>query len=161
MRDLVAELGKTACIDTKRVYATGLSNGGAMAHLLACKAADVFAATAPVSMGNGVTDCNPSRPISVLMTRDMSDPLVSYGGGGLLGFPSAMADFDMWKMLDGCVGSPETGANSHCQIYTDCDAGVEVQLCSTTSAGHVLYANSDGVDVPEIVWQSFLRQTLP
>jgi polyhydroxybutyrate depolymerase len=53
---VVARLQQDACIDAKRIYATGLSNGGAMAHLLGCRAADLFAATAPVSMGNGTPD---------------------------------------------------------------------------------------------------------
>jgi polyhydroxybutyrate depolymerase len=158
MRQLVDKIEGQACIDTKRVYATGLSNGGAMSHLLACKAADVFAATAPVSMGNGTIPCAPSRPISVIMFRDMSDPLVSYTGGL---FPSAMADFDQWKMLAGCDGTAEMTQNGHCQLYTGCGAGTEVELCTTTSAGHVLYPNSDGVMVPDVAWESFSRQALP
>ncbi len=37
------------CIDRSRVYATGMSNGGWMSHRLACQAADMFAAVAPVA----------------------------------------------------------------------------------------------------------------
>ena len=48
-RALVAQVSTTACIDPKRVYATGFSMGGGMAHYLACHAADVFAAVAPAS----------------------------------------------------------------------------------------------------------------
>lgn len=92
-----------ACIDPKRVYVTGISNGGAMSHLLACKEAGVFAASAPVSMGNGTTPCMPSRPISVVMFRGEMDDLVAYNGGT---FPSAMANFDMWKDINGCIGTP-------------------------------------------------------
>src|SRR6185295_18438136 len=69
LRVVVARTHADGCIDPKRVYATGLSNGGAMSHLLACRAADVFAATAPVSMGNSTIPCTPSRPISVIMFR--------------------------------------------------------------------------------------------
>src|SRR5262249_5723606 len=47
-RAIIAQLGKEACIDPKRVYASGCSNGGGMAYKVACDAADVIAAVAPV-----------------------------------------------------------------------------------------------------------------
>jgi len=120
VRAAVAKVEQDACIDTKRVYATGLSNGGAMAHLLACRAADVFAASAPVSMGNGTMPCQPSRPISVVMFRGTSDPLVPYDGGFL---PSAQADFTQWRGLDSCTGQPAAthgicNTSSTCQVET-------------------------------------------
>jgi polyhydroxybutyrate depolymerase len=157
MRAIVKTTGEQGCIDPKRVYATGLSNGGAMSHLLACRAADVFAATAPVSMGNGTRPCQPSRPISVTMFRGTSDTLVSYNGGL---FPSAKADFDQWKGLDSCTGSAAT--SGPCETYTGCAAGTEVTLC-TINAGHVLYsaAAQQGAPVPDVVWEMFKRQTLP
>jgi polyhydroxybutyrate depolymerase len=158
MRAIVAKLQQEACIDPKRVYATGLSNGGAMSHRLACEAADLFAATAPVSMGNGTRPCQPSRPISVTMFRGTSDTLVAYNGGL---FPSAQADFDQWKGLSGCTGSP-AAVHNVCQTYTGCGAGTEVTLC-TINGGHVLYsaAAQQQAPVPDVVWEMFSRQRLP
>lgn len=157
MRALVAQMSEDACIDRKRVYATGLSNGGAMSHLLACETADLFAATAPVSMGNGTDPCNPSRPISVVMTRGTRDTLVSFNGSGI--FPSAQEDFEQWAELNGCRGAPQP-ANGLCQVFTDCDGGVEVKACAV-NAGHVLYRNSQNFSVPDVVWETFERQSLP
>lgn len=156
MRAIVMETEKEGCVDSNRVYATGLSNGGAMSHLLACRAADLFAATAPVSMGNGTTPCQPSRPISVVMFRGTTDPLVPYTGGT---FPSAQADFDQWKGLASCMDPPEMTHDGHCQLYSNCNAGVEVELC-TVSAGHVLYSNPESLSVPDVVWETFARQSL-
>ncbi|HTV17415.1 MAG TPA: PHB depolymerase family esterase [Polyangiaceae bacterium] len=156
IRAMVAQIEAEACIDTKRVYATGLSNGGAMSHLLACNAADLFAASAPVSMGNGTRPCQPSRPISVVMTRGTQDTLVSFNGGL---FPSAQADFEQWAELNGCQGEPEQ-VDELCEAFTQCDAGVEVKLCAL-AAGHVLYDNRQGFSVPDTVWATFERQTLP
>jgi polyhydroxybutyrate depolymerase len=158
VRDVVAHMRGDACIDAKRVYATGLSNGGAMSHYLACRAADVFAASAPVSMGNGTMPCEPSRPISVIMFRGTSDPLVPYAGGL---FPSAQADFTQWSTLDACSGTPET-THGLCERAATCNAGVEVTLCSIAS-GHVLYADAvtQGAPVPDVAWEAFQRQTLP
>jgi polyhydroxybutyrate depolymerase len=158
MRALVAKMGLQASIDSKRVYATGISNGGAMAHMLACRDADLFAATAPVSMGNGTNPCQPTRPISVVMFRGTRDVSVPYDGGE---FPSAQADFDQWKSLNGCTGEPAT-AHGICQTYAGCSAGVEVTLC-TIDSGHVLYADAvtQGAAVPDVAWEAFARQALP
>lgn len=156
IRAMVAELQSAGCIDAKRIYATGLSNGGAMSHLLACNAADLFAASAPVSMGNGTRPCEPSRPISVVMTRGTRDTLVSFNGGL---FPSAQADFEQWAELNGCTGEPRP-ADELCQVFDDCEGGVEVKLCAL-DAGHVLYDNAQDFSVPDVVWETFERQTLP
>jgi polyhydroxybutyrate depolymerase len=156
IRAMVAELQTAGCIDPKRIYATGLSNGGAMSHLMACNAADLFAASAPVSMGNGARPCEPSRPISVVMTRGTQDTLVAFNGGL---FPSAQADFEQWAALDGCKGEPKA-AGELCQVFDDCEGGVEVKLCAL-AAGHVLYDNRQGFSVPDVVWETFERQVLP
>jgi polyhydroxybutyrate depolymerase len=155
--DVVNKMEMDACIDKKRVYVTGISNGGAMSHLLACKEAGVFAASAPVSMGNGTTPCMPSRPISVVMFRGQMDTLVPYNGGT---FPSAMADFDMWKSIDGCTGSPMM-THQYCQTYTGCMAGTEVTLCSLPMASHVVYDDKAEISVPDVAWEAFERQVLP
>jgi polyhydroxybutyrate depolymerase len=154
---IVDKMKEDACIDPKRVYVTGISNGGAMSHLLACKESDVFAAAAPVSMGNGTTPCMPGRPISVVMFRGEMDELVAYNGGT---FPSAMADFDMWKDINGCTGSPMM-THTYCETYTDCMAGTEVTLCSLPNGMHNVYQDSAEVKVADVAWEAFERQILP
>ena len=154
---MVKKMQSDACIDPKRIYVGGISNGGAMTHLLACKHADVFAAAAPVSMGNGTTPCNPSRPISVVMIRGIMDELVAYNGGL---FPSAQADFNMWKSLNGCTGSPMT-THTVCQTYTECKAGVEVTLCSLPNGMHNVYQDKAELSVADVAWEAFERQRLP
>jgi polyhydroxybutyrate depolymerase len=47
-RDMIKWLEANACVDPKRIYASGGSNGGGMTYRLACQAADVIAAVAPV-----------------------------------------------------------------------------------------------------------------
>lgn len=154
---LVEQMKQDACIDGRRVYATGLSNGGAMSHLLACNAADVFAAAAPVSMSNGAEPCEPARPIPVIMTRGTDDLLVPFAGGFL--FASAAEDFAQWAERNGCSGEPAPSSEL-CQTFDQCDGGVEVTLC-TLDAGHVLYDNPQGFSVPDVVWATFERFVLP
>src|SRR5260370_26488097 len=94
LRAAVAKTAQDGCIDLKRVYATGLSNGGIMSQWLACDAADIFAAVAPVSGPNMIMDCKLSRPVSVVLYRGLMDVGVLYNGGmppgGTHVWPSAM-----------------------------------------------------------------------
>jgi polyhydroxybutyrate depolymerase len=167
IREIVKTIAMKGCIDPARVYVTGLSNGGAMSHLLACKAADVFAASAPVSMANGTVPCEPSRPISMIMFRGTQDNTVPYGGGGVSyggPFPSAQDDLDQWKMLDMCTGDAMDTHDGLCKTYSgeQCKDGVEVTMCSP-AAGHVLYsaAAQQMIPVPDVVWEAFTHQTCP
>ena len=153
IRALVAKMKEEAAIDARRVYATGLSNGGAMTHRLACEAADLFAAAAPVSFPISVSplsSCVPSRKIPVLTFMGLTDTVVAYNGGT---FPSAAVTFDHWRSVDQCgTGTPEThnvSGASFCDIDLSCAPGVQVGLCSITGsqtpapfAGHILYINA-------------------
>jgi polyhydroxybutyrate depolymerase len=65
--DLILTLQRQYPLDPKRIYATGISNGGGMANRLACDLSDVIAAIAPVAGAyNAWKNCNPSRPVPVL-----------------------------------------------------------------------------------------------
>lgn len=100
---LVEEISKQACIDSKRVYATGMSNGGMMTHRLGCEYADVFAAIAPVAGKVGLADCNPSRPMPVMHFHGTVDPLVAYDNGFLSGENLSVPDtLQKWAARDGC-----------------------------------------------------------
>ena len=65
-RAVVSALEAKYAVDPRRVFATGMSNGGMLAHRLTCDAADVFRAVASVAGTDATTHCTPSRPISVL-----------------------------------------------------------------------------------------------
>lgn len=49
MKALVAEVSANVCIDDRRVYAVGFSNGAMLANRLACEAPDVFRGVASIS----------------------------------------------------------------------------------------------------------------
>jgi polyhydroxybutyrate depolymerase len=166
IRAVVTKAASDGCIDLKRVYATGLSNGGIMSQWLACDAADVFAAVAPVS-GPNMIDCKPSRPISVVLYRGLMDSGVLYNGGNSSPtghiWPSAKADFDKWADLDKCTDAPvPMPMHSVCQMRSKCDGGAEVVLCSP-NAPHNLYgaAMSQMVGVADVAWEVLQHHTLP
>ena len=83
IRALVAGLLESYQIDPRRVYATGMSNGGDMSYLLACRAADVFRAIAPVAgtmMQATADNCAPSAPMPVLAVNGTADNVTRYAG---------------------------------------------------------------------------------
>ncbi|MBI5545350.1 MAG: prolyl oligopeptidase family serine peptidase, partial [Deltaproteobacteria bacterium] len=99
---VIEQVAQNWFINRSRVYATGLSNGGALSHRIACEAADVFAAVAPVSFTLSLEACTPARPISVIHFHGLGDTMVRYEGGQ---FTSAPYSFARWAQINGCAGS--------------------------------------------------------
>lgn len=173
LRAVVASVQGELAIDPERIYVTGLSNGGAMTHRLACEAADLFAAAAPVAFAlpfSPMTDCQPSRPIPVLNFMGLNDVLVPYDGSA--SFNGAQESFAQWRANNACGDGPaeivEVTGGSDCVIDTSCAEGVETGLCSVDSRsfpgtffeGHILYANDD-IDVARTAWDFLSRFPVP
>jgi polyhydroxybutyrate depolymerase len=78
VESLVREVAASSCIDLRRVYATGLSSGGAFSAYLGCQST-MFAALAPVAGANLVRPCA-GPPVSVLAIHGTADPYVDYDG---------------------------------------------------------------------------------
>ena len=164
IRAVVNKTAQDGCIDLKRVYAVGLSNGGLMSYRLACMATDLFAGIAPVSGASVTTPCTPSRPITVVAFRGTMDATVPYNGGMPAShlWPSAKADFDLWSMLNHCTDAMPTTSRNVCQTNSQCAGGVEVTLCSIVGP-HTLYgaAAAAGLAVPNVAWDIFQRHAVP
>lgn len=138
-RALVADVSSQACIDKKRVYSTGMSNGGFMSFRLGCEAADIFAAVAPVAGKVGV-NCRPERPVPLLAFHGTADSLVSYGTGALSADNSTVPDTaKKWAELDGCTKGPDPTfeqGDVRCESWSECRGGATVTLCTIDGAGH-------------------------
>jgi polyhydroxybutyrate depolymerase len=138
-RALVAKIAEDYCVDPKRVFATGFSNGGFLSHRIGCEAADVFAAAAAVSGDQTTTPCAPPRPVSVVQIHGTADPVVPYAGSAFLGFPSVADSIGGWAARDKCgTTTTETlrDGSAHCSNYDGCPAGTEVILCTIDNWGH-------------------------
>jgi poly(3-hydroxybutyrate) depolymerase len=163
-RSMVTDIESVACIDPARIYAVGISLGGAMAYHIACQAADVFAAVAPAAadmVEETAPECAPARPISVISFRGTNEPLVPYEGGYTdlipghpMTFFGALNTFELWVRLDECTGVASDVGNG-CQLYAEsqCRGGVEVMLC-TKQGGGTEYGD------PTIAWPILKRHLL-
>jgi len=151
-RALLADLSRWVAVDPRRVYATGLSNGGAMSHRLACQLSDRIAAIAPLGGENQYSTtaaCAPGRPVSVLDIHGTRDPCWPYGGGKAACLQrddtskiSVDASMRIWATINGCKSmqparpmASEPGVETERIRWTGCRA--ETELIRTAGGGHV------------------------
>jgi polyhydroxybutyrate depolymerase len=155
LRALVADVSSRYAIDSKRIYATGLSNGGLMTLRLACDAADVFSAVAAVAANFSVDlarECRPSRMISVAMINGTDDPMMPWLGGDIVLFGSRQGEvlstqesFERWALIGDCAiptthmerdRIPEDGTKLVRHVARECKNGSEVRLFEILGGGH-------------------------
>jgi len=165
LRAIITKLSEETCVDGARIYVSGFSNGGGLAHRMGCEAADVIAAVAPTATDLRTQPCTPSRPISMLEVKGMADSLEPYAGGlvgpagGQYVAVGAKASLELWADIDECAGAV-TKLDEYCESYTQCAGGVEADLCSLPNVDHSPYGNSLGFNVANVVWSMFERQPL-
>lgn len=137
-------------VDSARVYATGLSEGGFMAMRVGCAMADRVAAIAPVGAAMPKTMiCLPSRPVPVAMINGTSDPIVPYDGGTEhnlhLPVVSVEDSAKAWARIDRCAEKPtqtklpaheKGGLETKVHTYDDCQQGAQVVLYSVKGGGN-------------------------
>ena len=69
------------CIDTNRVFVTGLSNGAFMTSAMACQYSTRIAAVAPVAGVRNIKGCAPKRAVPIVAFHGTADGYVDYDGG--------------------------------------------------------------------------------
>ena len=156
--------------DPRRIYVTGLSNGGAMTMTMICARADLFAAAATVIIN--LTDemaasCHPAKQVPMLMINGTADPLIPYQGGrgtsrfAVPGFWSTQQTFTFWRRVNGCdAGDAAVVELDHrdpsdpttvTRISSHCPRGHDVVLYRVNGGGHRMPGNSPDVRFPRIV----------
>ncbi len=144
VRALVAEIRSKYNIDPKRIYATGLSNGGIFSYRLACDASDLFAAIAPVAGTLNYPRCAPTGPVSVIHFHGTDDTHVGYNGGtgpdSLVDVPFASVkdSIDFWLGVDQCQMQPQSQSFKDIQhdTYSGCADGTAVELYTIIGGKH-------------------------
>lgn len=184
VRALVARVQSQVSIDGARVFATGMSNGGMLAHRLACEAPDVFRAVASVAGTDATSRCAPSRPASVLHIHARNDTHVLFTGGAgedafrdaskVMDFVSVPETVARWVKRNQCAPAPRRildRPGAYCEAYSGCAGGVSVQLCVTEGGGHSWpgaktvrrgkEAASAALDANDAIWDFFTRASRP
>jgi polyhydroxybutyrate depolymerase len=180
IRALLAEIELSYSIDPKRIYATGLSNGGIFSYRLACDASDLFAAIAPVSGTLNISPCEPKQPVSIIHFHGTADEHLPYDGGvgdkSLAGvsFTSVRDSIKFWVNFDECATTPITEKYKDIQqdVYANCANGSAVELYTIIGGSHAWPGGNGpawpGGDRPtqtisatQLMWAFFAVHTKP
>jgi polyhydroxybutyrate depolymerase len=142
-------------VDLRRIFVIGYSNGGFMAHRLACENSRIVKAIVSIAAsGPGLRNrCNPDHPVAVLEIHGADDPIVPFDGGHLFGQPSfpesesVTLGLEPWMQSNGCRGAlrpvqslelfPELPPNETEIWQAEC-AHRPVQLWKVKAGKHVL-----------------------
>ncbi len=140
-------------VDTRATFATGLSNGAALAHKLACTMSTRIVAIASVGGVNQyatTASCQPERPVAILQMHGTADPCWTYDesdracAAGQFGKKVGVdASASGWAARLGCAATPTVvrepdlnndGLQTVSSTWRDCRAAV-VSL-RVEGAGH-------------------------
>lgn len=178
VRALIDTLKANYTIDSNRIYASGMSNGGFMALRLACELSDKIAAVASVAGGMApeiLEVCAPRRPVAVLQIHGTSDEVIPYNGTIWSEPISDVVDF--WVSNNTCFSTPTTEeipdvdvldtVHAHIELYRDCDSGTAVTHIVVEGGGHSWpgqYVGRPGVcndfDASEVILEFLLQHSL-
>lgn len=158
LSSLIDEVAKKYPVDLKRVFSTGISNGGLMSFRLGCEMPEKIRAIAPVA-ANIPEDIVPlceepkASAVGLLLVNGTEDPIVPYGGGNIKVFGqargkvvSADQTVRIWLKKNGCTDAPQKGifpdkdpedsTRVRTFIYDQCTSGVPVELYQVQGGGH-------------------------
>jgi polyhydroxybutyrate depolymerase len=150
---ILDDLMKEHEIDPKRVYSTGISNGGFFSNYLAARLSARIAAIAPVVGGIREPfhrEFKPEHPVSVLLIMGTDDPLVPFEGGPVAknrgSCLSAAQSARMWHESNGCRPEPvkdeldDKDRSDGCRVkrstWSGGKNGTEVVLLTIEGGGH-------------------------
>jgi polyhydroxybutyrate depolymerase len=159
---LLTETEHTLCLDQRRVFVAGLSDGAFMTSTVACVYADRVAAVAPVAGIQNPAGCRPARAVPVIAFHGTADPFVAFTGGlgpSALNLPAADGSgrtvgqtlspaankgpsipqiTAAWAVRNGCPHKPteQVIASDVTLIRYRCPAQADVELYRITAGGH-------------------------
>lgn len=99
---MLDQVEDSICIDTSRVYATGMSNGAMLTSMLGCRLAGRLAAVAPISGATTFDSCEPVATVPMMTIHGTADPILLFNGG--VG--------DLVKALSGSIGGDGSAPSS-------------------------------------------------
>lgn len=133
LRAVLDDLQANFPVDPARIHASGFSNGGMMAHRLACALSDRIAGIAAIGGASGQFDrsrtpyyaCTPARPIPVLhvhATNDRNYPIAGGVGDGISStdfYPvdATIADWIARNNVTTAAAVERLGASTTCSRY--------------------------------------------
>ena len=158
LRNLILWAQKEYSVDKKKVYVTGLSNGGFMSYRMAQDHADLITAIVPFA-GVGFKNWpkQPKNPLSVLHIHGTKDSTIKWKGGSIIAraYPSAEENFENWRRFNKCDKAVDaskekidlarrvSGKETTITRFTNKDGTVTTELWKVSGGGHVTPPTSE------------------
>ncbi len=182
IRQLLQHIKARYSINSRRVYAVGLSKGGMFAYRLACELSDQFAAIAAVAGVMTYSGCAPRQPVAILHIHGTADENVPLQGGQgrysarSASYPPVMTGLERWQRFNQCAPTRRQntiGADATGYSYLNCADGSEVTYYLVQGGGHAWpgaapkrWQEQRGVRVStlpasELIWKFFAAHTKP
>jgi polyhydroxybutyrate depolymerase len=178
--ELIDTLRATYNIDSTRIYADGLSNGGGMAFVLSCALSDRIAAVGMVAAAQTLpwSWCTDRRPVPMIAFHGTADRQIPYDGGktwiASRRFPDVSTWAANWARRNRCSASPvesAVAADVTRLEYTSCADDAAVVLYTILGGGHTwpggmplaewsLGRTSRGIDASSTMWAFFRAHRL-
>ena len=146
LSSLIDTLVASQAVDPRRVFVTGMSNGGMMSHVAAFSLAGKVAAIAPVVGTLFGDEPAPTAPVRAIIFNGMRDVNVPFAGGapGGIGRNSwsrdarpALEQGQYWAKANGCGLEPRRDSVANVISYRwPCPRGREVELHAVVDGGH-------------------------
>lgn len=166
VKDLLNQLQSEICVDPDRIFATGKSNGGGFAALLACQLPQRIAAFAPVAgafYDQSTVGCESGRAVPMLDFHGTGDTIIEYDGGVSHGaaFPAITDWMQRWVDNGRCADFFETmiGTDVTVQSWTNCVRGVDVVHYRVAGGGHT-WPGEQGNSGPGFATQTVSASTV-
>jgi polyhydroxybutyrate depolymerase len=143
--ELIDTLKASYNIDSTRIYANGLSNGGGMSFVLSCTLSDRIAAVGMVAAAQTMPWrwCKDHRAVPMIAFHGTTDPEVPYNGGSSWvsqrPFPSTPKWAANWARRNRCGANPVESvvtADVTRRTYTNCADNAAVALYTIRGGGH-------------------------
>lgn len=161
---VIADVSARLAVD--RVFASGFSNGGALAARIACDAPGALTAIGIVSAAHfGWAVCERTEPIPVLAFHGTADRVVPYEGAGSV-LPPVEGWSAQWAAGNGCSDSATEVITDDVDrlSWTGCRAAVA--LYRIRDGGHawpgppndLFFDTTDSISATELIWQFFASQ---
>ncbi|HLJ12627.1 MAG TPA: PHB depolymerase family esterase [Planctomycetaceae bacterium] len=181
---LLDELASLVHVDSQRVFATGLSNGGMMCYRLAAELSDRIAAIAPVAGTIGIENYQPKRPVPVIHFHGTSDAIITWDGPSettetIISFKPVDETMRLCAEANRCRPTPVTtdlpdvvddGTSVTRQEYRPSQAGADVVLYKIHGGGHswpgqaslerILGRATMDIAANDLIWDFFQKHPL-
>jgi polyhydroxybutyrate depolymerase len=173
--ELIDTLRATYNIDSTRIYANGLSNGGGMAFVLSCTLSNRIAAVGMVAAAQTLpwSWCKDQRAVPMIAFHGTADRHVPYNGGSAWmssrPFPNVPRWAANWARRNRCGANPVESAvapDVARRKYTNCADGAGVVLYTVQGGGHTwpgggplpewfVGSTTRSIDATSLMWAFF------